>query len=124
MVCSTGTLAQMLLSRPVVLDPAQATDGWFRLDAKLRAATRAPNARSAHRATSDRSQASSPPKPRRPSSRSRRAAARRKTALAQLVFALVLLGGFLAYGPQISTAVGEVLAEQFTKGLTSSTPSR
>jgi hypothetical protein len=44
MVCSTGTLAQMLLSRPVVLDPAQATDGWFRLDAKLRAATRAPNA--------------------------------------------------------------------------------
>ena len=37
------------------------------------------------------------------------------------MLSLVLLGGFVAYGPQISTTVGGLLAEQLTKGLTPST---
>ncbi|HSJ22436.1 MAG TPA: hypothetical protein VK964_17860 [Nocardioidaceae bacterium] len=113
----------MLLSRPVVLDLAESTDARIRLDTQLRAATAAPVERHARQAGQVRGQAYSTSKPRRPSSRSRRAATRRKKALAQLVFSLVLLGGFLAYAAGLH-GCRWVLAERFTKGLTSSTPSR
>ena len=35
----------------------------------------------------------------------------------QFVLSLALLAGFVAYGPQISSAVGGMLAEQLTKDL-------
>jgi hypothetical protein len=117
MVCSTATLAQMLLTRPTVLDPASSTDAWFRLDAQLRAALDVAAERGSREApTSARrhTQKRQPPR----SARSRRAAARRKKALRQFVLSLFLLAGFVAYGPQISTAVGGMLAEQLTKDLT------
>jgi hypothetical protein len=94
MVSSTATLAQMLVTRPTVLDPGATTDAWFRLDAQLRAALDvAANRRSREAATSDGSRTS---KRRPPSARSRRAAARRKKAVRQFAVSMVLLLGFVA----------------------------
>jgi hypothetical protein len=118
MVCSTATLSKMLLTRPTVLDTDASTDAWFRLDAQLRAATPAPPARSPGVAFGAR-RSSQERKP-RPSASSRPAAARRKRALRQFVASMVLLVGFVAYGPQISSAVGGLLAERITKDLTPS----
>jgi hypothetical protein len=117
MVCSTATLAQMLLTRPNVLDPASSTDAWFELDAQLRAALDVPAERGSREATTSARSRTQKRQPLR-SARSRRAAARRKKALRQFVLSLLLLAGFVAYGPQISTAVGGMLAEQLTKDLT------
>jgi len=117
MVCSTATLSQMLLTRPSVLDPGASTDAWFRLDAQLRAATD-PVFVGSRRGSSAGRNMHSPTRSSGRSARSRRAAARRKKALRQFVMSLVLLAGFVAYGPQISTAVGGMLAEQLTKDLT------
>lgn len=117
MVCSTATLSQMLLTRPGVLDQSAATDAWLRLDAQLHAATETVHVGS-RRGSSDRHRTRSSKRSGGPSARSRRAAARRKKALRQFVLSLVLLAGFVAYGPQISTAVGGMLAEQLTKDLT------
>lgn len=121
MVCSTSTLTQMLASRPTVLNPSDAMDARFRLDAQLRAATSAPLPTTVRRRASEIGRETPAPVPRKSSARSRRAVARRKMALSQMLVALVFLGGFLAYGPQISQVVGGVLGEQFTKGLRSST---
>lgn len=121
MVCSTSTLTQMLASRPTVLNPSDAMDAWFRLDAQLRAATPAPLPTSPRESALEGGRESLAPSPRRTSARSCRAAARRKMALLQMLVALVFVGGFLAYGPQVSQVIGGVVAEQFTKGLRSST---
>ena len=121
MVCSSTTLRQMLMSRPSKLDPSQSTDAWFRLDMQLRAATSSSTAGGARTQTARSRRRDTWKGPRRPSARSRRVAARRKKSLIQLVFSLAVLGSFLAYGPQMSAAVGAMLAEQFTKGLTPST---
>ena len=117
MVCSTATLSQMLLTRPSLLDPSAATDAWFRLDTQLRAATD-PVRVGSREGSSARRRTRSSTGSAGQSARSRRATARRKKALRQFVLSLVLLAGFLAYGPQISTAVGGMLAEQLTKDLT------
>jgi hypothetical protein len=116
MVCSTATLSQMLLTRPSVLDSGASTDAWFRLDAQLRAATE-PVRVGSRQGSSARRMTHSSTGSGRASARSRRAAARRKKALRQFVLSLVLLAGFVAYGSQISTAVGGMLAEQLTKDL-------
>ena len=118
MVCSTATLAQMLLTRPIVLDPGASTDAWFRLDAQLRAATDTRTGEARGREAPVGRRTHSRQGRVAPSARSRRAAARRKKALRQFVLSMVLLVGFVAYGPQISTAVGGMLAEQLTKNLT------
>ncbi len=118
LVCSTATLTTMLLTRPTVLDPDASTDAWFRLDAQLRAATTAWPARSPGVAAGTRRH--SPARQPRPSASSRRAAARGKKALRQFVVSTVLLVGFVAYGPQISSTVGGLLAERITKDLTHS----
>jgi hypothetical protein len=119
MVCSTATLTQMLLTRPMMLDPAASTDAWFRLDAQLRAAIRTPV--ETHPGAASGVRIRMPKAKPRPSAQSRRASARRQKALRQFVMSLVLLGGVVAYGPQISSAVGGLLAEQLTKNLTPST---
>jgi hypothetical protein len=116
MVCSTATLAQMLLTRPSVLDPGASTDAWFRLDAQLRAAIE-PVQVGTRQGNPGRGRTHSSKGPGRVSARSRRAASRRKKALRQFVLSLVLLAGVVAYGPQISTAVGGTLVEQLTKDL-------
>ena len=121
MVCSTATLAQMLVTRPTVLDPGASTDAWFRLDAQLRAATDTPAESRRPSGAGAGGQIRTPRAQSRPSARSRHAAARRQKALRQFVVSMVLLVGFVAYGPQISSAVAGLLTEQFTKNLTPST---
>jgi hypothetical protein len=121
MVCSTATLAEMLLTRPNVLDASASMDAWVRLDAQLPAATD-PVHVEAHPGNSARRRTHGSNGSAGPSARSRRAAARRKKALRQFVLSLVLLAGFLVYGPQISTAVGGMLADQLTKDLTPPQP--
>lgn len=117
MVCSAATLTQMLVTRPTVLDHEASTDAWLRLDAQFRAATSTP-ADNRMQAAARGGWISTPKAQPRPSARSRRAAARSQKALRQFVVSTVLLVSFVAYGPQVSSAVGGLLTEQFTKNPT------
>ena len=119
MVCSTPTLLEMLLSRPMVLGPMEVRDASLRLDARLLAAATAPQRRSREAAAAGRMTRGHFHAPAgRKTARSKKASRRRRKALVQLATSLTLVVGFLAYGPQISTAVGAFLAEQITKGVT------
>lgn len=117
MVCSTGTLTQMLLSRPQALTHPDARDAWLRLDAQLRAAVAPPDVRSfrpqsrATRVEITRGASSM-------SARSRRAAQRRKSALRQFVFSLIVLAAFVGVGPRLAKTFGEVVTDQFTRSIT------
>ena len=117
MVCSTSTLTQMALSRPLALTPAEATDVWFRLDAQLRAAMAPPEARTV-KGRSARARAVNDRNVSRQSARSRRAAQRRRSGLRQFVFSLIVLAAFVAFGPQLARTFGGVVADQFTRSIT------
>jgi len=119
MVCSTPTLLQMLLSRPMVLGPREVRDASLRLDARLLAAATAPQRRSREATAAGRMAGGHFPAPSgRNTARSKKASRRRSKALVQLATSLTVVLGFLAFGPQISTAVGTFLAEQVTKEVT------
>lgn len=116
MVCSTANLSEMLLTRPAVLDPAEATEPWFRLDAQLRAAGEGPASTARQPA-----QGGPPTAGSQTQTRGRRAAPTRTTglrsrrrkgpSLTRFVLALMMVLAFLAWGPQLAASVGAALVE-------------
>ena len=123
MICSTATLDEMLLSRGRVLRDGQVTEAWVRLDAELRAATEAAPATSGRRW--DRAPAAprlgrSPARATRRPSRSSRRKGSAARELRRFVAFLVMVGAFIAFGPQVLSATGELVAERLTENLTSS----
>jgi hypothetical protein len=119
MVCSTATLLQMLSSRLVVLGPGEVAAAAYRLDAQLTAAASSSSAvRRAGATTPGRAALGRvPSSPAERRSRARRSR-RRKKELIRLIGSLMLLGGFVAYGPQIASAVGGLVAEEIPRNLT------
>jgi hypothetical protein len=123
MICSTATLNEMLLSRGRVLRDEQVTEAWLRLDAELRAATEAAPATSGRgwdRAPAAARLGRSPARATRMPSRSSRRKSSAAGELRRLVAFLVMVGAFIAFGPQVLSATGELVAERLTENLTSS----
>lgn len=125
MICSTGNLRQMLLSRPHRLGPAEQIDGWLRLDAQLRAAAgaTAPGREGRRTAARTRVQArleanplAMATAPRRVTRRSRQRKAR--GSLVRLLLALTMTLAMLVWGPTVTARVGPALAELITRDLT------
>lgn len=118
MLCSSTTLNHMLLSRPTVLRASESRDAWLRLDTQLRAAVIAEELRvvpgSRPPAAADRRKTRAAGRSRS----SRRASQRRRNALRQFLFSLVVLAAFVGYGPQLAKAVGGVVAEHFARSIT------
>ena len=120
MVCSRSNLVEMLLSRPVVLSPAEVLDTWSRLDVLLRVA--APEVRPAE--STSRPRRGGAPQPRRPSSarqaaqrpprRPQRRRTKKRGSLARPIIGLLMLLGMLSIGPQLATAFSGFVSGQLT----------
>lgn len=121
MLCSTGTLMEMLLSRSAVLAPRDVEHLRLALDIGLQSATAptAPTQRPGARQPVLSGRASAAPA-RRPTRREQRAVARRRKATRELAVAVIGLVAFLLFGPALLTALPPLLTDLFTSNLTTS----
>lgn len=118
MLCSSSTLSQMLLSRATALSASESHDAWLRLDAQLRAAVVTEESRVLPGSRPPAAVGSRKARAGGRSRSSRRASQRRRNALRQFLFSLVVLAAFVGYGPQLAKAVGGVVAEHFARSIT------
>lgn len=112
MICSTKNLNQMLCGRPILFNPDQVADAAMRLDVEVRNAASAvgPTKRLTKR---QRSGPSRTPKSRTaPRSKSRSRSRSKTPSLGGLVAGIAMIVGVLAFGPQLSTAISELLSNQ------------
>lgn len=112
MVCSTGNLREMLLSRPAVLTPDQARTATIDLDLGFRAAARAPLAQSPRPNLVGAVRHVAAQRPPRRRARPKVVGPLLRLALV-VVFALVLIGQL----PRLAQ-LGQIVGEQVTKPLT------
>ena len=119
MLCTTSNVAEMVTSCPPVFTPEHVQDAAMRLDRALRSAVAAPplvHGRQIPAPRSEHRAARSLPRGR---SQSRRR--KKGRPVARFLVGMAMIIGLLTVGPQLTLAIGGLVADQLTEGLSSDT---
>lgn len=115
MVCSTANVAQILLTRPSVMEPEQRAEAWTRLNLELESALFSPSPR--HESASRRSRSVQRTAEARPSSSSATRQRRRSSgaSLGRFLVGVAMMLGLVLFGPQVASAIGGLVATYITE---------
>lgn len=118
MLCTTSNVVEMVTACPPVFSPEHAQDAAMRLDLALKSAMAAPQmlpGRQRPAPRPERRAVRSQPKGR---SHSRRR--KKGPSVPRFLVGIVMMIGLITVGPQLAPAIGGLVADQLTKGLTPS----